>query len=289
MFNLLRKINRIRLNRRTLKQLDERVKKLIEFGPNAKAIYAKTKQGDFLVDPADNFIAKKLLYSGEYSLKEVKLASQFLKKDSHCLLLGGHIGTLVIPLSKLCKEIIVFEANPKSFELLNKNLQLNNIQNVKTYNKAVNHEQKPIKFLVSKHNSGGSKRLPVIPSTGYLYDKPNEIVVDSVVLDNFIKVKSFDLIFVDIEGSEYFAFKGMQKIFKQSRVLITEFMPHHLKNVASISALDFWMTLSPHFNYLYIPKTRKSFKGSERVIEQLEIMFNANENHDNLVFSKSKI
>lgn len=92
---------------------------------------------------------------------------------------------------------------------------------------------------------------------------------------------------MDIEESEYFAFKGMQKIFKQSQVLITEFVPHHLKNVASISALDFWSTLSPHFNRMFIPKTQQSFKGSEKILEQLEVIFNANENHDNLVFSKS--
>jgi len=59
-------------------------------------------------------------------------------------------------------------------------------------------------------------------------------MVEGIVLDDFMKLKSFDLIFVDIEGSEYFAFKGMQKIFKQSKVLITEFVPHHLKNVSSV-------------------------------------------------------
>jgi hypothetical protein len=80
----------------------------------------------------------------------------------------------------------------------------------------------------------------------------------------------------------------MQKILKRSKVLITEFVPHHLKNVASISALDFWLTLSPHFSRMYVPKTKKSFEGPEKILEQLQAMFNTNENHDNLVFSKSK-
>ena len=288
MFNLLRKINHARLDRRTLKKLNERLKKLNEFGPNARAILAQTNQGDFLVDPVDNHVAKKLLNDGEYGLKEIKLASYFLKKDSNCMVLGGHIGTLVIPLAKLCKKLIVFEANPKSFEFLNKNLRLNNISNVLAYNKAVNHDKNPIKFLISRDNSGGSKRLPVTSGRGYFYDNPDEIMMESVVLDDFMKAKSFDLIFVDIEGSEFFAFKGMQKIFKQSKVLITEFVPHHLKNVSSVSALDFWLTLSPHFNYMYVPKTHKSYKGSKKILEQLEFMFSTNENHDNLVFLKTK-
>ena len=63
MLNFLKKINSIRLKRRNLKKLVRRESELIKFGPNAKAIYVKTKQGNFLVDPRDNFVAKKLLGS----------------------------------------------------------------------------------------------------------------------------------------------------------------------------------------------------------------------------------
>ena len=289
MLNFLKKINHFRLKRRNLKKLRSRENELIKFGPNAKAIFVETKQGDFLVDPRDNFVAKKLLNDGEYSQHEIKLASRFLKKDSHCLVLGGHIGSLVVPLAKLCKDLIVFEANPDSIKLLNKNLLLNKIYNVQTYNKAVNHENKLLKFLVSKDNSGGSKRFPLIRASGYFYDNPREISVDGIVLDKFLKHKSFDLIFVDIEGSEYFAFKGMQKIFKQSKVLITEFVPHHLKYVASVSVADFWDTLEPHFKYLYIPESKKFFENPNNILKQLTLMFDDDDSYDNIVFLKTNI
>jgi FkbM family methyltransferase len=289
MLNFLKKINHFRLKRRNLKKLRSRENELIKFGPNAKAIFVETKQGDFLVDPRDNFVAKKLLNDGEYSQHEIKLASRFLKKDSHCLVLGGHIGSLVVPLAKLCKDLIVFEANPDSIKLLNKNLLLNKIYNVQTYNKAVNHENKLLKFLVSKDNSGGSKRFPLIRASGYFYDNPREIIVDGIVLDKFLKHKSFDLIFVDIEGSEYFAFKGMQKIFKQSKVLVTEFVPHHLKYVASVSVADFWDTLEPHFKYLYIPESKKFFVNSNNILKQLTLMFDNDKSYDNIVFLKTNV
>jgi hypothetical protein len=105
-------------------------------------------------------------------------------------------------------------------------------------------------------------------------------------LDSFLKNKVFDLIFVDIEGSEYFAFKGMQKIFKHSKVLITEFVPHHLKYVASVSIIDFWTTLEPHFDSLYIPKSNKFYEGSFDILRQLTLLFNNNESYDNIVFLK---
>ncbi len=287
MLNFLKKINSLRLKHRNLKKLARRESELIKFGPNATAIYAKTRQGSFLVDPRDNFVAKKLLNDGEYGQEEIAFATRFLKKNSHCLILGGHIGSLVIPLSKLCEKLIVFEANPYSFELLNKNLLLNEIYNVKTYNKAANHKNKSLKFLVSKDNSGGSKRFPLIKASGYFYDNPEQIDVDGIILDSFLKSKAFDLIFVDIEGSEYFAFQGMQKIFKKSKVLITEFVPHHLKYVASVSIIDFWTTLEPHFDYLYIPKLNKFYEGSFDILRQLTFLFNNNESYDNIVFLKT--
>ena len=287
MLNFLKKINHIRLQRRILEKLRRRKNDFTKFGPNAKAIYVQARQGNFLVDPVDNYVARVLLNDGELCQDEIKLASRFLTKDSHCLLLGGHIGSIVIPLAKVCKKLTVFEANPDSFELLNKNLLLNEIYNVQTHNKAVSNENKPLKFLINKDNSGGSKRFPLIKASGYFYDNPKQIKVDGVVLDGFLKNKSFDLIFVDIEGSEYFAFKGMQKIFKQSKVLITEFIPHHLKNVASASVDAFWSTLEPHFKYLYIPGEEKVFEDSKNILRQLAIMFNNDKSYANIVFLKA--
>jgi len=288
MLNFIKKINHMRLQRRILERLKRRKNEFTKFGPNAKAIYVEGKQGNFLVDPVDNYVAKVLLNDGELCQSEIKLASRFLKKDSYCLLLGGHIGSIVIPLAKLCKGLTVFEANPDTFELLSKNLLLNEVYNVRAYNKAVSDKNKPLKFLINKDNSGGSKRFPSIKASGYFYDNPKQVRVDGVVLDRFLENKSFDLIFVDIEGSEYFAFKGMQKIFKYSKVLITEFIPHHIKNVASASIDDFWFTLEPHFEYLYIPEVNKFFKNSKNILRQLTYMFNNNQSYPNIVFLKTK-
>jgi len=289
MLEFFRNINRKRLNNRVINKLNHRQKKLKDFGLYAEAIFVKTQQGNFLVNPADNFVSKSLLNDGKYGSEEVSLAAKFLKKNSRCLVLGGHIGTLVIPLSKLCKEVTAFEANPLTFELLTANLRLNEIQNVIAFNKAVNYKKEPLKFLLSRDNTGGSKRLPINLVKGYFYDNPDEIIVDSIALDSFMKFKSFDLIFVDIEGSEFFAFKGMQKILQNSKVLITEFVPHHLKNVALISPLEFWNTLQPHFNHMFIPKSKRSFKGGDDILKQLTIIFNNNQNHNNIVFSKLKL
>jgi hypothetical protein len=34
---------------------------------------------------------------------------------------------------------------------------------------------RPLKFLISKDNSGGSKRFPLIRASGYFYDNPKKL------------------------------------------------------------------------------------------------------------------
>jgi hypothetical protein len=79
----------------------------------------------------------------------------------------------------------------------------------------------------------------------------------------------------------------MQNIFKRSKVLVTEFIPHHLKNVALASVEDFWSTLEPHFKYLYIPGEEKIFKDSKNILRQLRAMFNNDQSYANIVFLKA--
>jgi hypothetical protein len=80
MLNFLKKINHIRLQHRIIEKLRRRKNDFTKFGPNAKAIYVQAKQGNFLVDPVDNYVARVLLNDGELCQGEIKLASRFIKK-----------------------------------------------------------------------------------------------------------------------------------------------------------------------------------------------------------------
>ena len=88
-------------------------------------------------------------------------------------------------------------------------------------------------------NSGGSKRVPVNNHYMYTYDNPEVIDVEAHSLDNYLSNTSFDLVLIDIEGSEYFAMRGMKEILTNTKTLIVEFLPHHITNVAGIRLTDF--------------------------------------------------
>ena len=56
-----------------------------------------------------------------------------VKKDSVVVEIGSHIGSLTVPISRLCKTLFTFEPQRLLFQLLNTNLVINNIDNVVAY------------------------------------------------------------------------------------------------------------------------------------------------------------
>ena len=54
----------------------------------------------------------------------------------------------------------------------------------------------------------------------YTYDNPKVIDVDAYSLDEYLDHDEFDLVLIDIEGSEYFAMKGMSNILSLSLIHI---------------------------------------------------------------------
>jgi FkbM family methyltransferase len=197
---------------------------------------------------------------------------------------SAHIGAVAIPLSMMCRELIAIEANPASCELLRLNVLLNERANMKIVHAAANDVNGTIDFVMNTHNSGGSKRMPKFRDEPYFYDNPTIATVPAKRLDDILD-QAFDLVFMDIEGSEYFAFVGMQRLLAHARTLIVEFLPHHLSRVAGITVDDFLTPLTSHFDHLTIPTTR-------RVVERqdfnsvLQEMYDRDQGDPAIVFHK---
>jgi FkbM family methyltransferase len=201
------------------------------------------------------------------------------------LIVGAHIGAFVVPLSKDCNKLVAIEANPHTYERLKTNLILNCCSNVTSYNIAASDKPGKIKFLLNTENSGGSKRKPVSLQLGYVYDDPQTTEIDAMPLDRLLEQQVFNLILMDIEGSEYFALKGMQRILSCAKVLSVEFLPHHLSFVAGVEVDDFIGTILPHFNWMYIP-THDRVVPKDEIVEKVREMYQAGESHAGLYFLK---
>ena len=251
---------------------------------NVSAFIVSTTQGTFAIEPKDMSVGRALLKSGEYGLDEVKRIVDLVGAQGKVLFVGTHVGAIAIPVSKLVSKVIAVEANPSTFKLLHYNKLLNGCENLELHEMAAGENSGEIEFLLNTANSGGSKRMPSIRKINYFYDSPEVVKVKLRALDDVIN-NSVDLILMDIEGSEYFALKGMSRLLDSAKHLIVEFIPDHLRNVSAVSPDELIELIEPHFNHLYIPSlgvmvTKKKFS------EKLNEMYAANLSDNGIVFSK---
>lgn len=254
-------------------------------GKRTRALLVDSEDGLLLVAVEDMQVGRKLSSEGAYASNELKLLQSLVSAHSDVLVLGGHVGSLAIPLSKACRSLSVAEPNPDSYRLLELNLLINGCPNVRALNLAASNKREELAFLASQANSGGSKRMPLIRDYRYFYDHPAVISVAAASMDDVFSDATFDTIVMDIEGSEYFALQGMQRLLAAARTLAIEFVPHHLRNVAGVSVSQFLEQFQSFFDQLYIPGKNMSVQ-KEQFRAVLEHMFANDECDEGLIFSK---
>jgi len=274
--------------RRTLRmhqrRLEGRLRRRL-FGDHVAAAIIRSGGGVYAIDVEDDTVRRKAQGHQSPVEDEIHRVAQFVDRDSDVLVVGAHIGTVAIPVSKLCRKLWAIEANPRTFELLTLNLKLNDATNVHALNIMAGDRDEEAKFVLNRTNSGGSKRMPKVKASMYFADHPEIVTLKTQPLDTVLAGIDFSLVFMDIEGSEYFALKGMQNILRRANTLFVEFLPHHLRNVSGVSPEEFVAPIEPHFSRLFIPSknqhvARPAFK------DVLRRMYDHDEADAGLVFTR---
>ena len=256
-------------------------------GRHTNAVLIRSRNGLLLVDVADQNVGRRLAYKGEYGRLEIDRLRACLSGSDNLLIVGAHIGAIAIPISIYCRSVTVIEANPRSFQLLQMNIPINERENIHAIQIAASDKAEELEFVANTPNSGGSKRMPVVRDPMYFLDSPQVTTVRADCLDTVLKGKRFETVFVDTEGSEYFALRGMQEILSHAKWLFVEFVPHHLGNVSGVTVEEFLRPISPHFASFFVPS--RTFAGSiENCREILQTMYKREESEDGVVFSKSE-
>lgn len=278
-------LRNVRVRLRFLRQSRRSRRRADTFGPRLHALIVNTDIGRFAVDPSDLVVGEHLLMHGTYGEAERARIAARLTPSSALLVIGAHIGTMAIPLAHLARRVVAIEANPRTFDLLATNLSLNNIRNCEALQLAASDRAELLGFLVSRANSGGSKRIPRAKQYIYYYDQPEEVRVTARALDTVFPDEHFDVVVMDIEGSEYFALHGMQRILSTARLLAVEFLPHHLRHVSGVSVEEFLSVVAPHFTMLTIP-SRNITVPRDGFLPALTAMYDADVGDEGILFEK---
>ena len=182
------------------------------------------------------FLLKKCEFGDYHELNTIKKFS-----NSNNLLFidcGSNYGFYSLYTASLSQKnrIISIEASKNTSEEFNKNLKLNNFNNINFFNNAVsNSSGEKISFYESVNDWESSQ-------THNNFKLNSETLVKSIKIDTLIRDKQLDdyivIIKLDVEGNEINVIKGALDLIKKSNpLIIIEFSKYIFENLDNIDYL----------------------------------------------------
>jgi FkbM family methyltransferase len=199
----------------------------------------ETQFGNFLINEFDligNFIKNQKHW--EYHLYE--FYSQFLTPESYCIDAGANLGFHTIQFGRLSKKVYAFEPQSLIFNQLCANILFNGLDEVINPYKLALGDKVDKQQLWNiehedwvgngSHNWGGRGIIQkdLEPKRANENEYREYDVVEIVPLDS-INIPKCDLFKIDIQGYEYFAFLGAQKLITNNKPIIL--LENHLNDL----------------------------------------------------------
>ena len=148
--------------------------------------------------------------------------------------IGAHVGyfTLIATKNASLGKIYSIEPHKESFEILKKNLLLNNITNVNAFNVAITKSTGKTRLYIDKDNQIGNT---IIKNENHNESE----YVDSFSLKDFVSnnnIEKIDFLKIDCEGAEFEIFLNLEKeLLKKINRISAEI--HEYDNINSINEL----------------------------------------------------
>lgn len=169
----------------------------------------------YLLPNLQENLAFDIFINGIYEQETHDFLVASIPQGATVLDIGANIGSISIPLARKRKDIriVCVEASPFVFEYLKKNIELNQLQSqIQIHNIAISDtDDIQLPFYSDPGSFGKGSLSPVFTNEA--------VMVNGISLDSFIKknhLENIGFIKIDIEGYEYFAFKGASQLLKRS-------------------------------------------------------------------------
>jgi FkbM family methyltransferase len=146
---------------------------------------------------------------------------KYLDPNKQFLDIGGWIGTTCIYASRLSSEVVCIEADNVALDMLNKNIKLNECENIKVVPNAIFNEKTNILFGPSTNNINHSRLNDSGCHIKFESNKSEDYLIQTVTLDDVItnyKLNNLSLIKVDIEGGEEYILNDLYHFCSKNKV-----------------------------------------------------------------------
>jgi len=236
----------------------------------------------YIIHNVNDEIQQKVKSGHQWNNEIFSLIKSYIstRNLSHFLNIGSHIGTVILPISLHINKVTAVEAYPSTYVHLRQNIKLNNISNIQTFRLALGNSIEDVYFMSKnkicpvenvnrvKNNSGG---MHVFTENDIQHNIRSSCLTDKKIknqmnkLDN-IKIDNFDIMLVDIEGSEHdFLLGAEEKIKKNRPIIIIEIWDDNKRKnenmtttqneiINHILSLNYTLIKNIHDDFIFEPK-----------------------------------
>ena len=201
----------------------------------------------YIVNSSDKVIGRSLYINGTFEFDQFLHTLEILGnkiKTETLVDIGANIGSICIPAVKrgIFKNCLAIEPEPYNFDLLTKNIFINNLSNkIQTFNVALGQfDNEKIKFELSENNYGDHRIKSNSTEKNYYDEDKRKIIdiemkrLDTVIQDSDLKG---NLLWMDVQGYEGFVLEGAMNILSKKPPLVIEFWPYGLDKFNSYNLL----------------------------------------------------
>ncbi|HZA63367.1 MAG TPA: FkbM family methyltransferase [Nitrososphaeraceae archaeon] len=167
------------------------------------------------------------------TIREDEIIEHFTPKQGDIVVdIGAHIGRYTIIGAKRVGangKVVAIEANPSNFEMLNRNIKLNQLTNILSLNNAVYSKETKIKLYLPGEELGHTIYNTVMSDRAKNEDKFVEVSANT--LDYFLQLKEItdvNWIKIDVEGAEFEVLKGATNVLSKSKDIALLIEIHNL-------------------------------------------------------------
>jgi FkbM family methyltransferase len=182
------------------------------------------KDGDqFYAFDSDSIISGVLRRGNAWEQFMHKYFRKYSNQNGVALDIGGNIGTHSVVLSRFFKKVYSFE--PFVWDVLQKNLEINNIQNVEVIPLALSNVQTP-RISKIKHDHVNVGASTIDPTNGDIQIQMNSL--DNLNLN--LRGEFISFVKIDVEGHEFEVLQGAEKMLRAYKpTMIIEIRPKNKK------------------------------------------------------------
>ena len=155
---------------------------------------------------------------------EDDIIEHFTPKQGNIVVdIGAHMGRYTIISSKRVGtngKVIAIEAHPGNFEMLNRNIKLNQLTNVIPLNYAVYSKETKIKLYLPEEDSGYTIYNTIMSNRAGTEDKFVEVnanTLDCLLQLDQIREEEVNWVKIDVEGAEFEVLKGATNVLSKSK------------------------------------------------------------------------